>query len=115
VTVAVCAVVTADAVAVNDAVVAPAATSTEDGTANASLLLARPTFRPPVSAGAVSVTTQASVPAPVIVPLAHVSPLSTPGAVVPVPLRLIAAVAPEDALLVSVSVPVCAPGVVGLN
>ena len=73
----------------NDALVAPAATITEAGTVTALLLLVKFTARPPGPAVAFSVTMQESVPAPVIDALVHVSPLSTPGAVVPVPVRLI--------------------------
>ena len=62
---------------------------TVPGTVTALLLLDRLTARPPGPAAAFSVTMQESVPAPVIDALVHVSPLSTPGAVVPVPVRLI--------------------------
>jgi hypothetical protein len=71
-----CAVVTADAVAVKAALVALAGTVTEEGTVSAALLLARPTLNPPVGAAAVSVTVQASVPAPVIDALAQAMALS---------------------------------------
>ena len=64
--VAVCAVVTADTVAENDALVAAAGTVTEAGTTTALLLLERLTLKPPVGADPVNVTVQASVPAPVI-------------------------------------------------
>src|ERR1700689_2945706 len=63
--VTVCAVVTAETVALNAAVVALAGTVTVAGTVTAVLLLERFTTRPPVAAGPVSVTAQASVPAPV--------------------------------------------------
>ncbi len=59
-----CAFITAETVAVNAAVVPPAGTVTVAGTATAVLLLERFTIRPPVGAGPVSVTAQASVPAP---------------------------------------------------
>ena len=116
VTVAVCAVVTTDAVAVNVAVVAPAATITDDGTVSALLLLDRSTVSPPAPAAAVSVTVQSSVPAPVSESLLHVSPLSTPSpvATAPVPVRPIVAV-PDEALSVSVTAPVAAPAAVGSN
>ncbi|MGB6746014.1 MAG: hypothetical protein WBE38_20360, partial [Terracidiphilus sp.] len=65
VSVAVCAVETAAAVAEKLAVVAPAATVTEAGTATEELLLARLTENPPVAAAAFRVTVQASVAAPV--------------------------------------------------
>jgi hypothetical protein len=75
--VAVCAVLTAEAVAVKLALVAPEATTTEAGTFTAVLLLARVTANPLLPAAAVSVTVQASVPAPVSDPLPQVSPLSS--------------------------------------
>ena len=53
-------VVTAAAVAVNVAVVAPAATVTEAGTVRAMLLLERSTAAPPAGAAAVSLTVQAA-------------------------------------------------------
>ena len=56
-------------VAVKLAVVAPAATVTDEGTVTALLLLDRLTACPPVAAAAFSVTVQESVPAPVIDPL----------------------------------------------
>jgi hypothetical protein len=74
--VAVVAVLTADAEAVNVAVVAPAATVTDDGTVTAVLLLERVIANPPVAAAAVSVTVHESVPAPAIVAFVHVSALS---------------------------------------
>ena len=58
-------------VAVNDALVTPAATVTEAGTVTAALLLAKLTVNPPVPAAAVSVTVQASLPALVIDPFVH--------------------------------------------
>jgi hypothetical protein len=79
VSVAVCAVLTADTVAVKLAVVAPAATVTVEGTATAVLLLNRLTDWPPVPAAVFNVTVHVSVPALAIDPFAHVSPLrSTP-------------------------------------
>jgi len=75
VSVAVCAELTADTVAVKLAVVAPAATVTEAGTVTAELLLARVTANPPLGAAALSVTVQLSVPAPDIDPLTQVSAL----------------------------------------
>jgi hypothetical protein len=47
-----------------------------DGTTTCALLLAKLTVRPPLGAAAVSVTVQASDPAPVTDPLAHVSALT---------------------------------------
>ncbi len=120
VSVAVCAVVTDDTVALKPAVVAPAGTVTDPGTVTALLLLDRLTASPPVPAAAVNVTVQASVL--VIDPLLQLSPPSTPAVACPipldacpVPLKLIVAVPPEDALLLTVSVPVSAPGVAGLK
>lgn len=59
------AVVTVDAVAVNVAVEAPAATVTDAGTVTELLLLASATANPPVPAAAVRETEQLSVTAPV--------------------------------------------------
>jgi hypothetical protein len=66
--VAVWAVVTAETVAVNPALVAPAGTVTDAGTVTALLLLERLTASPPVPAAAESVTVHASVPEPVMDP-----------------------------------------------
>jgi hypothetical protein len=109
VSVAVCAVVTADADAVNPALEAPAATVTDAGTVTAALLLARFTVRGPAAAP-VSVTVQASVAAPVSDALPHVTPLT---AGCPVPLSAI--VPPLVALLPIVTVPLAAPATVGSN
>jgi hypothetical protein len=79
VSVAVCAVVTADAVAVKAALVAPAATVTDAGTFTDELLLDRLTVEPPLDAAAVSVTVQASVAAPVSEPAVHFTALSAAG------------------------------------
>jgi hypothetical protein len=76
VSVAAVAVLTAEAVAVKVALVAAAATVTDDGMETAALLLARFTVRPLACAAAVSVTVQLSVPAPVIDALVHVRELS---------------------------------------
>lgn len=89
-----------DTVAVNEALVKPAATVTVAGTAIALLLLPRLAVTPPLGAAAFKVTMQLSVPEPVIVPLLHVSPLNTG---TPVPLRLTTAVGFEEALLVMVN------------
>ncbi len=64
-TMAVCAVLTADTVAVNPALVAPAGTLTDAGTLTALLLLLRLTVSPLYGAAPVSTTVHASVPAPV--------------------------------------------------
>jgi hypothetical protein len=105
-------VLTPDTVAVKLPVVAPGATVTVAGTVTAELLLARLTVKPPLAAATFSVTVQLSVPAPVIDPLAQLSPLSTG---TPVPPRLIKVDVPLDELLANVSWPVAAPGVVGSN
>ena len=60
-----CAVVTADTVAENPALVAFAGTVTVAGTATAALLLAKLTIKPLLAAPVVRVTEQASLPAPV--------------------------------------------------
>ena len=112
VSVTVVAVLTAEAVAVKFPLVEPAATVTVAGKVTAALLLARLTAIPPLAAAVFSDTVQLSVPAPVIDPLAQLSPVRTG---TPVPLRLIAVEVPEDELLVSVSVPDAAPLVVGSN
>ncbi len=110
--VAVWAVLTEVTVAVKVAVVEPAATATVVGTVTAEVLLARLTAKPPVAAAAFSVTVQLSVPAPVIEPLAQLSPLSTG---TPVPLRLTPVEVPPEELLVRVSEPEMAPAAVGSN
>jgi hypothetical protein len=69
--VAVCVALTAAAIAVNVALLRLAPISTDDGTVRAESLLARLTVSPPLSAGALSVTVQLSVPAPVIVAPVH--------------------------------------------
>ena len=115
VSVAVVAVVTAVAVAVNEAVDALAATVTEAGTVTALLLLESVIASPPVPAGALSVTVQASVVAPVSDAFVHETALSTPGAAVPVPVRVTTLVAPVPALLVIVMDPLDAPTLLGSN
>jgi hypothetical protein len=66
VSVTVCEELTAAIVATKGALLAPAATVTEPGTAIALLLLARVTTNPVLGAAAVRVTVQLSVPAPII-------------------------------------------------
>jgi hypothetical protein len=110
-----CADVTADTVATNPALVAFAGTITVAGKATAALLLARFTLRPPLAAAPVSVTVQLSLPDPVMDPLLQESILNAAVAAVPVPVRLITAVAPVDELLWIVSPPVTAPVAVGSN
>jgi hypothetical protein len=114
VNVAVCAAVTAFTVAVNTALVAPAATVTDPGTTTAALLLFRLTASPSVPAGAVSFTVHSSASAPVIASLLHVTALSTPAADCPVPLSAIAAV-PAEVFVVSFTVPLADPFAVGSN
>ena len=63
-----------ETVAVNPALVAPDGIVTEVGTETVELLLDRLTLYPPLGAAALSVTVQLSVPAPVMVPLAQLSP-----------------------------------------
>jgi hypothetical protein len=103
-------VLTALAVAVKLALLAPAAIVTEAGTVTALVLLARLTAVALVAA-AVSVTVHASVPAPVSDPPLQESALNVgvTGAC-PVPLRLIVAVA---ALLLIVIDPAKEPAVAG--
>jgi hypothetical protein len=104
-------VLTAAAVAVKPALVAPAAIVTEAGTVTELLLLDKLTAVALVAAE-VNVTVQASVPAPVSDPLLHETALSVAGAC-PVPLRLIVVVPPVEALLLIVTDPLKAPAVVG--
>lgn len=66
VSVALCAVVTAETVAVNPALPAPPGTVTDLGTLTALLLLVRLTVSPPLAAGAVRATVHATLPEPVI-------------------------------------------------
>jgi len=105
-------VLTEETVAVNPAVVAPAATVTLAGTVTAELLLARLTAKPPMVAAAFKVTVQLSVPALVIDPLVQLIALNTGS---PVPLRLITVEVPLDELLVKVKEPEAAPATVGSN
>ncbi|HVN94254.1 MAG TPA: hypothetical protein VMT38_11185 [Terracidiphilus sp.] len=74
--VAACAVLTEEIVAVKLALAEPEGTVTDDGTATAVLLLESATANPLLAAAAFNVTVQMSVPAPVIEPLAQLSPLS---------------------------------------
>ena len=107
--VAACALATEAIVAEKAALVALAGTVTVAGRVTAALLLERLTLSPPLPAGALRVTVQASVPEPVIETLEQESAFSVPGATVPVPLRLITADGFVDELLVSVRAPVAAP------
>jgi hypothetical protein len=105
-------VLTAEVLAEKLALVAPAATVTEEGTVTADELLDRATTWPPVGAAAFSVTVQLSVAA--VVSEAAVQ-LSLFGIACPVPLRVIVEVVPVEELLVRVSFPLSAPAVVGLK
>jgi hypothetical protein len=100
------------------ALVAPAATITEDGTVTVALLLARFTEKPPSAAAAFNVTVHASVPEPIIELLLHASDVNVgAGAFTarPVPLRLITSVPLIAASLVTVNKPFAAPEVDGSN
>ena len=110
-----CAVVTDVTVALNDVLADAAGTVTEAGTVTALLLLERLTATPPLGAGPVNVTVHASVPAPVIDELLQDTALTVGAVVVPVPLKLTAAVGLVDELLVIVSCPDTEPAVVGSN
>jgi hypothetical protein len=112
VSVTVAAALTEFTVAVNVALLAPAATVTDAGTVTAELLLARPTAKPPLAAAAFSVTVQPSVPDPVIDPFVQLRLVNTG---TPVPVRLTAVDVPVEELLVSVSVPEAEPAAVGSN
>jgi hypothetical protein len=110
--VTVCAVVTAETVAEKLALVAPAATVTEDGTVTDPELLDRLTTWPPVGAAAFSFTVQLSVAALVSEALAQLRLL---GIACPVPLRETFEVVPVEELLVRVNVPAAAPALLGSN
>jgi hypothetical protein len=87
VSVTVCAVETDETVAVNPALLVLAGTTTVAGTVTDALLLATDTLKPPLPAGPLSVTVQASLPAPVIDALLQDSALKVAAAAVPVPVR----------------------------
>jgi len=110
-------VVTALAVAVKFALVAPAATVTEDGTLTALLLLARFTTCPLSPAGALSITVQSSAVDPVIELLVQLNEVSVVvvTAVAPVPLNPTCRELAPLALLEMVSCPVAVPVADGLN
>jgi hypothetical protein len=110
--VTVCAVVTAETVALKPPVAEPAAIVIEAGTETAELLLARLTGNPPVAAAAFSINVHASVPAPVIDALLHESPVNTG---MPVPLKPMPVDAPDEELLTKVSDPETTPEAVGAN
>jgi hypothetical protein len=98
-----CAAVTDDTVAVNPAPVALAGTTTVAGTVTAALLLTNDTLKPPVPAGPLSVTVQASLPAPVIDALLQDNALKVAATAVPVPVRPITAAPLVEELLWMVS------------
>ena len=77
VSVAVCAELTEEKVAIKLADVDPAVTVTEVGTVTARLELAKFTLNPPLGAALFSKTEHASVPAPVIETIAQLIPVST--------------------------------------
>ena len=112
VSVTVCEVGTEEAVAVKPALVAPAGTITDAGTATLVLLLARLTTNPPVGAAAFSVNVQPSVPVPVIEPVLQLIAVSTG---TPVPVRPTVEVAPVEELLLMISVPAAEPDAAGSN
>ena len=101
--VGVCALVTAETIAVNEDEDAPEATVTEAGTCTALLLLANVITVPPLGDAELNVTVHAADPAPVNVLVAQESALTVGAAAAPVPLRLTAT---ADALLERVKVPV---------
>jgi hypothetical protein len=110
--VAVCAEVTDETAAVNDALAEPAGTITEAGTVTMLLLLARLTLAPPLAAAAFRVAVQTLEPEPVNDAASQDSPLS---AVVPVPLRIITVGDPVVELLEMLNCPVTEPADVGSN
>jgi hypothetical protein len=94
VSVAVCAELTGEMEAVKPAVVDPAATVIEAGTATAELSLARSTAKPPLAAAELNVTVQLSIADPITLPDAQLSDVNAGLAIepptvplVPVPLR----------------------------
>lgn len=114
--VAVCAVVTAVAVSVKLALLAPPGIATLTGTTAAELLLVSVTVPPPSDSTSLSVTMQLSVPPPVIVLALQDTPVivgATGDESAPVPLRPTTAVPPAGALEVMVSEPVRLPMLVG--
>jgi hypothetical protein len=104
---------TAETVAVNPAVVAPAGTVTTAGTATAMLLLERITSSSAL-AGSVRVTVQESIPAPVKDALLQDSVLNV-AAATPVPLIGTVTGSLVEPLVVTVNCPVAAPVAVGSN
>jgi len=107
--------VTAETVAVNATLEALAGTVTDAGRTTAELLLDNATVTPPLGAGPLRLTVQASLTAPVTDALVQESALSVPNTAVPVPLRLTAADGLVEEVLLTASCPVAAPTVVGSN
>ena len=103
VSVTACPVETDDTVAVNPALLALAGTTTVAGTTTAALLLAKDTLKPPLPAGPLSVTVQASLPDPVIDALLQDRALNVAATAVPVPVRPITAVPLVEEVLWMVS------------
>jgi len=116
VSVAVCAVVTAVAVAVKLALVAPLAIWTDGGTVTAALLLARFTLMPPEGALPLTLTVHVSVAAPVNELEVQFNP-DTEGriVIVPVPVSATVSVPPLVAFDVKIRLPDSAALVVGSN
>lgn len=119
VSVALCAVVTAETVAVNPALVAPEGTVTDPGTLTELLLLNRLTVEPPPPAAAERVTEHASTPEPMNELCVHDSEL-TPAILPdpesePLPCKLIFREGLVEELVVTISCPVASPCVVGVN
>lgn len=116
VNVAVCAVPAAVTAAVNAAVAAPAGTTTEEGTLTSVLLLERFTVNPPLGAGPLSATVQASLAKPLIE--AAEQDREFKAALVPVapdPVRLIVTELPAEEFVESFKAPVAFPAVEGSN
>jgi hypothetical protein len=109
--------VAADTVAVNVALVAPAATVTEAGTVTAELLLDKLTVAPPLPAAVLSATVQESVPEPVMDALTQDSALNVAvtDADVPVPLRATTTVPLVEEVLATMICPAAVPVATGLN
>jgi len=107
-----CAVVTADTLAVKDALVEDAGTVMEGGTVTAPSLLTRLTLRPPVGAEPDRLTVHESESEPVIDVLPQLTPLTVGATEVPVPLRFTGEV---DALLETVSWPLMELALFGAN
>ncbi len=112
VNIAACVDVTADASAVNSALLAPAGTVTEAGTTTALSLLVKLIARPPLAAAAFRVTVQVSAALPRMDPLTQLNSVSMG---TPVPLNVTEVEVPLDALLAIVSWPLADPDAVGLN